>query len=78
MKTRVRPPADASAEKKQPLPNRVYPRTGKRGAPQAFPRKLFQMLTDQPDRIIAWNARGDAFDIHDLNFFASNGALRSN
>mmetsp|Transcript_33137 Transcript_33137/g.42546 ORF Transcript_33137/g.42546 Transcript_33137/m.42546 type:complete len:456 (+) Transcript_33137:192-1559(+) len=40
-----------------------YPRTGKRGAPQAFARKLFQILEEDDTDTIAWNDIGDAFFI---------------
>ena len=55
----------------QPRANKYYPRTGKRGAPQAFPRKLFEILSEQPAEIISWNPSGLAFMIHDMPRFVS-------
>ena len=55
---------------KKPKPNRMYPRTGKRGAPQAFPRKVYEILSQQPPEIIGWNPSGRTFCIHDMNRFS--------
>lgn len=59
----------------------AYPRTGKRGVPQQFPRRLYEMLhneskllegsSDHKD-IIAWSDSGKAFCILDVPFFSSD------
>jgi HSF-type DNA-binding len=59
------------------LANFTFPRTGKRGVPQQFPRRLYEMLdgetkccdTSHP-KIITWSASGKAFRIHDVAEFA--------
>lgn len=43
-----------------------YPRTGKRGAPQVFPRKLYEILMNEPSEIVSWTDAGDAFLIKDM------------
>lgn len=57
-----------------------YPRTGKRGVPQQFPRRLYLMLESEAklqatssDHIdnISWSASGKAFRIVDVESFAS-------
>jgi hypothetical protein len=63
---------------KEPKGNQVYPRTGKRGVPQQFPRRLYHMLeteasehkTDK-DRLISWSTSGTAFMIEDSLLFSS-------
>ena len=51
-----------------------YPRTGKRGVPQQFPRKLFEMLDAESNRIrsgcVAWSNCGRAFRIADVAVFS--------
>ena len=52
-----------------------YPRTGKRGVPQQFPRKLFEMLDVESNRIrgsgcVAWSSCGRAFRIADVAVFS--------
>ena len=54
-----------------PLGATPFPRTGKRGAPQAFPRKVFEILSEQPAEIISWTPSGLAFMIHDMPRFVS-------
>jgi len=70
---------------KTPLANGVsglhYPRTGKRGVPQQFPRRLYEMLqseskliaasTDHP-KIIFWSESGKAFRIADVAEFSAS------
>jgi hypothetical protein len=57
----------------------TYPRTGKRGVPQQFPRRLYEMLESEaklavasPDEtfVISWSASGKAFRILDVELFA--------
>merc|ERR1719440_2252172 len=67
----VRSARPRSDSRGAPKPNREYPRTGKRGAPQAFPRKVFEILSEQPADIISWNPSGLAFMIHDMPRFVS-------
>lgn len=43
-----------------------YPRTGKRGAPQVFPRKLFEILDNESPEVIAWTDSGSSFAIKDM------------
>jgi hypothetical protein len=59
----------------------AYPRTGKRGVPQQFPRRLFEMLeietkliaTDANHlKIIKWSDSGKAFRILDIALFSSH------
>ena len=57
-----------------------YPRTGKRGVPQQFPRRLYEMLqsetkllaasADHP-KIIFWSDSGKAFRIADVADFSA-------
>ena len=63
--------AASKGSKAGPKPNKYYPRTGKRGAPQAFPRKVFEILSEQPAEIISWTPSGLAFMIHDMPRFVS-------
>jgi len=44
-------------------------RTGKRGAPQAFARKLYDILEAESRDIITWNSSGNAFIIANLDLF---------
>ncbi len=52
-----------------------YPRTGKRGVPQQFPRKLFEMLDMESNRLknggcVSWSSCGRAFHIVDVTAFS--------
>ena len=49
-----------------------YPRTGKRGAPQVFPRKLREVLTNESSDIVAWNEAGTAFWVKDMEVFTTS------
>lgn len=53
-----------------------YPRTGKRGAPQVFPRKLFEILENEHNDIISWNETGDSFVIKDMDYFTTNVLMK--
>lgn len=61
----------------KPEGNHLYPRTGKRGVPQQFPRRLYNMLETEAreqsdhDRLISWSPSGNAFMIEDPVLFAS-------
>ena len=57
-----------------------YPRTGKRGVPQQFPRRLSEMLESEArlasidpghQNIISWSASGKAFRIENVSLFSS-------
>ena len=62
-----------------PIETLTYPRTGKRGVPQQFPRRLFEMLeseaklastsTTNERVIISWSTSGKAFRIADVDSF---------
>mmetsp|Transcript_7708 Transcript_7708/g.12888 ORF Transcript_7708/g.12888 Transcript_7708/m.12888 type:complete len:413 (+) Transcript_7708:178-1416(+) len=47
-----------------------YPRTGQRGAPQAFARKLYEILEVEPGDLLSWNAAGNAFFVRDIDRFS--------
>mmetsp|Transcript_38974 Transcript_38974/g.81929 ORF Transcript_38974/g.81929 Transcript_38974/m.81929 type:complete len:201 (-) Transcript_38974:136-738(-) len=50
---------------------RNYPRTGKRGVPQTFPRKLHIMLeAESKEMIVHWSNSGRAFHIADVSLFS--------
>ncbi|CAM9512467.1 unnamed protein product [Choristocarpus tenellus] len=46
------------------------PRVGKRGAPQAFARKLYEILTTESSEVIGWNKAGTAFHVRNVETFA--------
>jgi len=55
-----------------------YPRTGKRGVPQQFPRRLYNMLEAEsqlhpssPESLISWSQTGKAFRIEDVTLFST-------
>ena len=55
-----------------------YPRTGKRGVPQQFPRRLYTMLESESILIlennyplIQWSESGQAFRINDIEKFSA-------
>eukprot|EP00523_Entomoneis_sp_CCMP467_P000745 CAMPEP_0168747782 /NCGR_PEP_ID=MMETSP0724-20121128/15835_1 /TAXON_ID=265536 /ORGANISM="Amphiprora sp., Strain CCMP467" /LENGTH=246 /DNA_ID=CAMNT_0008795585 /DNA_START=45 /DNA_END=785 /DNA_ORIENTATION=+ len=68
-----------------PLASFSFPRTGKRGVPQQFPRRLYEMLetetklaekeqadgTPPSNRVIMWSDSGKAFRIFDIAEFAA-------
>lgn len=53
----------------------TYPRTGKRGVPQQFPRRLYKMLQSESGNpshtMIKWSESGGAFQIADIPRFSS-------
>lgn len=58
-----------------------FPRTGKRGVPQQFPRNLYDMLEAESKliqadashpKIISWSESGKAFRIHDVSEFSAS------
>ena len=62
-----------------PLEQFSFPRTGKRGVPQQFPRRLFEMLDRETKsleadsshpKVIAWSSSGRDFRIHDVAEFS--------
>eukprot|EP00752_Nemacystus_decipiens_P017912 g16057.t1 len=48
------------------------PRHGKRGAPQAFARKLAEILRDEAESVISWNEAGTAFMVKDVERFSQD------
>lgn len=55
-----------------------YPRTGKRGVPQQFPRRLYNMLEAETqlsqstsESLISWSPSGKAFRIEDVTLFST-------
>lgn len=63
-----------------PLQSFKFPRTGKRGVPQQFPRRLYEMLDGETKlmesselhpKVIHWSVSGRAFRIADTNEFAN-------
>jgi hypothetical protein len=63
------------------LSQHVFPRTGKRGVPQQFPRRLFEMLeteavhleaSSKHPKLISWSDSGKAFRIFDVSEFSSS------
>lgn len=48
------------------------PRHGKRGAPQAFARKLAEILRDEEEAVISWNDAGTAFMVQDVERFSQD------
>ncbi|EEC51861.1 predicted protein [Phaeodactylum tricornutum CCAP 1055/1] len=70
-----------TSSNESPLSTFSFPRTGKRGVPQQFPRRLYEMLDSEtkliqstPDhpKIIAWSDSGTAFRIFDAVEFAAS------
>lgn len=68
------------SETSSPLSHFTFPRTGKRGVPQQFPRRLYEMLDGETKnaeadmlypKIIAWSSSGKAFRIHNVGEFSS-------
>lgn len=49
-----------------------YPRTGRRGAPQVFPRKLYEILSTEREDIIGWTDSGKSFIIKEMETFVTN------
>ena len=63
-----------------PLSQFAFPRTGKRGVPQQFPRRLYEMLDGETSnaasdarhpKLIVWSNSGKAFRIHNVTEFSS-------
>eukprot|EP00613_Pedinella_sp_CCMP2098_P002393 CAMPEP_0171623408 /NCGR_PEP_ID=MMETSP0990-20121206/17926_1 /TAXON_ID=483369 /ORGANISM="non described non described, Strain CCMP2098" /LENGTH=515 /DNA_ID=CAMNT_0012189601 /DNA_START=258 /DNA_END=1805 /DNA_ORIENTATION=+ len=52
--------------------NGHYPRTGRRGAPQVFPRKLYEILSQENTDTVSWNQLGTNFVIADMEDFTEN------
>jgi len=76
---------DVASAGNNPLAAFAYPRTGKRGVPQQFPRRLYEMLEIESNNcttvdatgmgyeipLIAWSDTGRAFRIADVQLFAT-------
>jgi hypothetical protein len=65
----------------QSLSQYAFPRTGKRGVPQQFPRRLFEMLEAEAvqlkssakhPKLISWSESGKAFRIFDVPEFSAS------
>lgn len=63
-----------------PLAHFSFPRTGKRGVPQQFPRRLYEMLdgetrnaemNSQYPKVISWSSSGKAFRIYHVGEFSA-------
>ncbi|CAM9932338.1 unnamed protein product [Ectocarpus sp. 6 AP-2014] len=69
-------PAEMAASSSPPATagdgQRERGRIGKRGAPQAFARKLAEILTTESTATISWNANGSAFQVHDVERFSED------
>jgi len=64
-----------------PLTQFTFPRTGKRGVPQQFPRRLYEMLDGEAKlleeskdhkKVISWSDSGKAFRIYDVAEFSAS------
>lgn len=53
-----------------------YPRTGKRGAPQVFPRKLYEILDNESEDTISWTESGHSFVIKDMETFVTSVLMK--
>lgn len=56
-------PTAAPAAAASASPASKYPRFGKRGAPQAFPSKLYEILEGENPDIVGWTATGRGFEV---------------
>mmetsp|Transcript_2936 Transcript_2936/g.9168 ORF Transcript_2936/g.9168 Transcript_2936/m.9168 type:complete len:186 (+) Transcript_2936:44-601(+) len=68
--------AGRSRETSSVLNLKELPRTGKRGAPQAFPHLLYLMLEREPTEVIRWTQEGRAFMIMDLPAFIKHTLVK--
>ena len=55
---------------------RSLPKTGKRGAPQAFPHLLYLLLEREAGDVVRWTATGRAFEILDLDRFIGDTLVK--
>ena len=62
------PAAAAAAREERP----EQPRHGKRGAPQAFARKLAEILETESTNIVTWNEAGSVFRVVDVERFSQD------
>lgn len=60
--------APAAAREERP----EQPRHGKRGAPQAFARKLAEILATESTSIVTWNESGSVFRVVDVERFSQD------
>lgn len=58
------------------VPEIKCPKTGRRGAPQAFPRRLYALLDKEDPKIISWTRDGDAFVINDMGSFTNKTLVK--
>mmetsp|Transcript_4207 Transcript_4207/g.6886 ORF Transcript_4207/g.6886 Transcript_4207/m.6886 type:complete len:354 (-) Transcript_4207:174-1235(-) len=61
--------AAKALDDREALPSRSQIKVGKRGAPQAFARKLYEILEVESTDHIAWNDTGSAFYIVNMEVF---------
>eukprot|EP00639_Heterosigma_akashiwo_P005561 CAMPEP_0194570134 /NCGR_PEP_ID=MMETSP0292-20121207/7568_1 /TAXON_ID=39354 /ORGANISM="Heterosigma akashiwo, Strain CCMP2393" /LENGTH=273 /DNA_ID=CAMNT_0039420517 /DNA_START=46 /DNA_END=867 /DNA_ORIENTATION=+ len=61
--------AAKALDDREALPSRSQIKVGKRGAPQAFARKLYEILEVESTDHIAWNDTGSAFNIVNMEVF---------
>eukprot|EP00639_Heterosigma_akashiwo_P013777 CAMPEP_0206378756 /NCGR_PEP_ID=MMETSP0294-20121207/10928_1 /ASSEMBLY_ACC=CAM_ASM_000327 /TAXON_ID=39354 /ORGANISM="Heterosigma akashiwo, Strain CCMP2393" /LENGTH=295 /DNA_ID=CAMNT_0053827455 /DNA_START=75 /DNA_END=962 /DNA_ORIENTATION=+ len=61
--------AAKALDDREALPSRSQIKVGKRGAPQAFAQKLYQILEVESTDHIAWNDTGSAFNIVNMEVF---------
>lgn len=59
-----------SIKDKKAAPKR-FPKTGKRGAPQAFAYILYSILENEPVEIASWSEDGKSFSVHDGDRWAN-------
>jgi hypothetical protein len=73
-------PTDTTINGSSPLSQFAFPRTGKRGVPQQFPRRLYEMLDGETrhaeqdarhPKLIVWSKSGKAFRIQNVTEFSS-------
>ncbi|CAM9395745.1 unnamed protein product, partial [Phaeothamnion confervicola] len=53
-----------------------YPRFGKRGAPQAFAQKLFEILSNEDQEVVCWTASGSGFVLKDPRRFSEEVLIK--
>mmetsp|Transcript_6908 Transcript_6908/g.16597 ORF Transcript_6908/g.16597 Transcript_6908/m.16597 type:complete len:373 (-) Transcript_6908:1396-2514(-) len=69
---RAPPRSSGSTRRAAPAPStQKYPRTGRRGAPQVFPRKLYEILTNERSDVIGWTSSGKSFIILEMEIFVN-------
>ncbi|KAG5183423.1 HSF-type DNA-binding-domain-containing protein, partial [Tribonema minus] len=49
---------------------------GKRGAPQAFPRRLYELLQEEDASVVSWIKNGEGFIINDMDTFVNTTLVK--